>query len=113
MQKGLINQPGGRWKLELIGSRPQCTVTGTAGQVVVRAARHIDNSAWHMLQCRRQNGAVSLWIDGAQAVHKVGRTGRVANNASVRIGAKALSAGGGNDQYHGRLDSPFYKIDRR
>ena len=113
MQKGLINQPGGRWKLELIGSRPQCTVTGSAGQVVVRAARHIDNGTWHTLQCRRQNGAVSLWIDGAQAVQKVGRTGRVVNAARVRIGAKALSSGGGNDQYHGRLDSIFYKIDRR
>ena len=40
--------------------------------VVVRAARHIDTSAWHTLQCRRQNGAVSLWIDGAQAVEKSG-----------------------------------------
>jgi hypothetical protein len=112
MQKGLISQPGSRWKLELIGSRPQCTIRGSAGQLVVRATQHGDNATWHQLQCRRHNGVVSLWIDGTVAAQKTGRTGRVANNAPVRIGAKALASGGGDDQYHGRLDSLFYKIDR-
>ena len=113
LQKCLISQPGTRWKLELIGSRPQCTIRGSAGQLVVRATQHVDNATWHQLQCRRQNGVVSLWIDGAVAAQKTGRTGRVANSAPVRIGAKALASGGGNDQYHGRLDSVFLKIDRR
>ncbi len=113
MQKGLISQPGSRWKLELIGSRPQCTIRGSAGQLVVRASQHIDNATWHQLQCRRQDGVVSLWIDGTVAAQKTGRTGRVANSAPVRIGAKALASGGGNDQYHGRIDGLFYKIDRR
>ena len=112
MQKGLINQPGGRWKLELIGSHPQCTMSGSAGQLVVRTALHIDDGTWHRLQCRRENGVLSLWIDGVLNRQEAGPTGRIANNAPVRIGAKALALGG-NDQYHGRLDSVFYKIDRR
>ncbi len=112
MQKGRINQPGGRWKLELIGSHPQCTMSGSAGQLVVRTARHIDDGTWHRLQCRRENGVLSLWIDGVLNRQKAGPTGRIANNAPVRIGAKALALGG-NDQYHGRLDNVVYKIDRR
>lgn len=112
MQKGLINQRGGRWKLELIGAHPQCTMSGSAGQLVVRSARDINDGTWHRLQCRRENGVLSLWIDGVLDKQKAGPTGRIANNAPVRIGGKAL-ASGGNDQYHGRLDSVFYKIDRR
>jgi hypothetical protein len=113
MQKGLINQPGGRWKLELIGSHPQCTMSGSAGTLIVRSAIHIDDGTWHRLQCRRQQGVLSLWIDGALNRQKAGPTGRISNSAPIRIGAKALSTRGGNDQYHGRLDSLFYKIDRR
>ena len=113
MQKGLINQPGGRWKLELIGSHPQCTMSGSAGTLIVRSALHIDDGTWHRLQCRRQQGVLSLWIDGALNRQKAGPTGRISNSAPIRIGAKALSTRGGNDQYHGRLDSLFYKIDRR
>lgn len=113
MQKGLIHQAGGRWKLELIGSRPQCTVSGAKGTVVVRSTRRVDNAIWHTLQCRRANGAISLYIDGKVDASKVGPTGGISNNAPVRFGAKDLGKAGSDDQYHGRLDSMFLKIDRR
>lgn len=113
MQKGVISQPGGRWKLELIGSRPQCTITGRKGSVVVRSDRRVDNATWHTLMCRRLNGTISLFVDGNLDASKTAGTGRLSNNAPVRIGSKSVGSAGGNDQFHGRVDSVFLKIDRR
>jgi hypothetical protein len=113
MQKGVINQAGGRWKLELIGSHPQCTVTGRNGTVVVRSARRVDDAAWHTLQCRRQDGTISVIVDGTVDAAKAAPTGRLSNRAPVRIGSKNVGSAGDNDQFHGRIDSVFLKIDRR
>jgi len=113
MQKGLINQPGGRWKLELIGSRPQCTVTGRNGTVIVRADRRVDNATWHNLLCRRQDGTISISVDGKVEASRTAPTGGLNNRAPVRIGSKSVGRAGGNDQFHGAIDSIFLKIDRR
>ena len=113
MQKGLISQPGGRWKLELIGSRPQCTVTGRNGTVIVRADRRVDNARWHTLVCRRQDGTISISVDGRVEASRTAPTGGISNRAPVRIASKRVGRAGGNDQFHGTIDSIFLKIDRR
>lgn len=113
MQKGYINQSGGRWKLELIGTRPQCTVTGSAGTLVVRSDKRVDDDTWHFLRCRRTSGTLSLYIDGNRDQTATGPTGRISNTAPVKIGAKALGSAGGNDQYHGKIDNTYVTIDRR
>ena len=114
MQKGLINQPGGRWKLELIGSRPvhrhRCC---RAGRCPSRSA-HRQLRLAHVAvptpkRCRQ------LVDRRCPGVRPKGRAHRSLSPTTPRcgFGAKALRSGGGNDQYHGRLDSLFYKIDRR
>lgn len=113
MQKGVINQAGGRWKLELIGSHPQCTITGRDGTVVVRSDRRVDNATWHTLQCRRQDGTISLIVDGTVDASETAATGGLSNTAPIRIGTKNVGSAGDDDQFHGRIDSVFLKIDRR
>ena len=113
MQKGVISQPGGGGSSSWPGSRPQCTITGRKGSVVVRSDRRVDNATWHTLMCRRLNDTISLFVDGNLDASKTAGTGRLSNNAPVRIGSKSVGSAGGNDQFHGRVDSVFLKIDRR
>lgn len=113
VQKGLLSQPGGQWKLELIGARPRCVIVGSRGGVNIIASAPIDDAKWHQLECRRKGQTVTLWIDGVLRGTTVGKIGRIVNNAPVRIGGKAVGSASDNDQYHGDLDSVFLRVRTR
>ncbi len=113
IQKGLLKQRGGQWKLELVGSRPRCIIQGRAGKVEVSSTVSVDDGTWHSLQCARKGPTVTLRIDGVVVNQGTGRTGRIVNDAPVRLGGKGVAGSGGNDQYHGALDNVFVKIRRR
>lgn len=113
IQKGLINQRGGQWKLELVGARPRCVIQGRGGKVLVSASVPIDDGRWHTLECARVGRTVTLRIDGAVANQSTGFTGRIINDAPIRLGGKGVGANSGNDQYRGALDNVYVKIKRR
>ena len=113
IQKGLINQPGGQWKLELVGARPRCVIQGRGGKVLVSTSVAVDDGTWHTLECARVGRTVTLRIDGAVANQSTGSTGRITNDSPVRVGGKGVGANSGNDQYHGAVDNVYVKIKRR
>ena len=88
-------------------------MTGRKGTVVVRSDRRVDNATWHSLECRRQDGTISVIVDGTVDASETAPTGGISNRAPVRIGSKSVGSAGDNDQFHGRIDSVFLKIDRR
>lgn len=113
LQKGLVGQQGGQWKLELVGAKPRCVFRGVRGGVLIKATRPVDDNTWHRLECRRIGRTVTLRVDGAVVAKANAATGRIRNNAPVRVGGKAVGTASGNDQYHGDLDNVFYSIKRK
>lgn len=112
VQKGLAGQPRGQFKLELLGSRPRCVISGRAGRVSTPRGPSIADGRWHQLQCARRGRVVNVRVDGVTVAQATGPIGRVANSAPVRIGGKAVGPAADNDQYHGDLDSVFLRINR-
>jgi hypothetical protein len=110
VQKGLSNDPGGRFKLELIGARPRCVVreAWTGRRLPGRLDRR---RAWACGAVHR-GSVVTLQVDGDTVARADGPTVWLASSAPVRLGGKAAGAAGENDQYHGDLDSPFLRIYR-
>lgn len=113
LQKGLVGQRGGQWKLELVGAKPRCVFRGVRGGVIIKATRPVDDNTWHRLECRRIGRTVTLRVDGVVVAKANAATGRIRNNAPVRVGGKAVGKNSGNDQYRGDLDNVFYSIKRK
>ena len=112
VSKGLQNQRGGQYKLQLVGSRPRCTVAGGEGSVTTPLGPSLDDRRWHRVQCTRTSRVVSIQVDGSTRAQATGRIGRVVNTAPVLIGGKAVGPAGGNDQYHGDLDQVYLHVGR-
>lgn len=109
-QKGYHNQAGGQWKLQLDRGLPSCVVRGDVDRILVRGADSVTDGRWHRLVCwRTSEHGVRLFVDGKLVADKDAPTGRVANGAPLRIGAKKLGPGS-VDQFHGRLDVPYLYV---
>lgn len=109
-QKGYHKQAGGQWKIQLDQGLPSCVVRGDVDRILVRGADSVTDGRWHRLVCwRTSEHGVRLFVDGKLVADKDAPTGRVANGAPLRIGAKKLGPGS-VDQFHGRLDVPYLYI---
>lgn len=111
VQKGYYNQRGGQYKLQLAaGGVPVCVVFGSGGRVKAVAKRGVANGHWHRVACARTSNRVTVWIDGKRAGTGDGATGRIANDAPVKIAGKKTKPA--NKQFRGRVDNVYMRIVR-
>jgi hypothetical protein len=109
VQKGYYNQVGGQWKLQLAaGGVPVCVIHGDAGRVKAVARRGVANGTWHRVSCARTPSGVAVWIDGKRVGSANGVTGRIGNDAPVKIGGKKINPA--NKQFHGRVDNVYLRL---
>jgi hypothetical protein len=121
MQKGLYNDPGGQWKLQVDTppgepGHPSCSmgfvVDGIVEHVYVEAfGVDVADERWHRVVCHKKaDNRVYVIVDGVQKNSKPVPEGAVIDNdAPVRVGAKHLSSKD-NDQFHGALNNPFFRL---
>jgi hypothetical protein len=111
VQKGRFGTDGGQWKLQVDNraGQPSCVVRSGATALVVRSSVSVADSAWHRVTCRRDPRGVSIRVDET-VDRKTGRTGSVSSQWPIRIGSPGV--GDGDDQFHGRIDDVFIRIDR-
>ena len=110
VQKGRFGTAGGLWKLQVDSDagEPSCVVRSGTELLMVRSSISISDSAWHFVVCRRDGEGLSIHVD--DTVDRVpGRTGSVSNQWPVRVGSPGV--GDQDDQFHGRLDDVFLRID--
>jgi hypothetical protein len=123
VQKGLFDDPGGQWKLQVDSppggpGRPSCSVRGVvdggpAERVHVEAWKaDVADGGWHRVVCRRtEDDRLSIFVDGAEENSKpFPQEAGIRNDAPVTVGAKHLE-GDNNDQFHGALNRVFFRID--
>lgn len=111
VQQGRFATDGGQWKLQVDNDagEPSCVVRSGSDVLVVRSRVSVADSAWHHVWCRRDEQGVSIRVDGIED-RKDGRTGSVSNAWPVRIGSPGV--GDHDDQFHGRIDDVFLRIER-
>ncbi len=123
VQKGLFDDPGGQWKLQVDSppgapSQPSCSVRGVvdgepAPPVHVEAWKaDVADGRWHRVVCRRtEDDRLAIFVDGAEENSRPFPQGAgIRNDAPVTVGAKHLE-GDDNDQFHGALNRVFFRID--
>jgi Laminin G domain len=116
IRKGTASKHHGYFKIEIVPSRTRtearvfCQVKGHGGTVgIMKAPREpLNDGGWHTITCTREDRHVDLAVDGAHWT-KRGRTGWLANEAPLTIGAKLNPL---EDQYIGRLDQASIQIGR-
>lgn len=110
MQKGRYGTSGGLWKLQVDtdAGKPSCVVRSGTEELIVRSSVSISDSAWHFVVCRRDEQGLSIHVDDT-VDREHGRTGSVSNEWPVRIGSPGV--GDDDDQFHGRVDDVFLRID--
>ena len=122
VQKGLYNDPGGQWKLQVHTppgnpGHPSCSVRGVidgrlATPVSVEASRvDVADGRWHQVVCRKTaDNRLHVIVDGVRRNSKLVPYGAVIkNDAPVAVGAKHLNDN--NDQFHGALNNVFFRLD--
>ena len=122
VQKGLYNDPGGQWKLQVDSppgnpGRPSCSVRGVvdgelAEPVFVKASGvDVADGRWHRVVCHRTaDDRLAIVVDGMWENSKPVPSGMdIGNDAPVNVGAKHLNSDG-NDQFHGSLSRVFFRL---
>ena len=116
IQKGLYNQSGGQWKLQVDGSPglPSCILSGTRSdgslqRSAVRSSVTVADGAWHRVVCRRTSSSLSIIIDGVVRGSTGASAVRLSSSAPVTVGAKAVDSRD-NDQFHGVVDDVFMRL---
>jgi len=116
LQKGLYNQNGGQWKLQVDGDpgHPSCILSGTLSdgtfkRTKVRSTVTVADGSWHQVTCRRTSGSVSILVDGVTRGSASAAPVKVSSSAPVTIGAKAVKPKN-NDQFFGVLDNVFMRL---
>ena len=127
VQKGLIDTPGGQWKLQIDSTarpaRPACFVR-EGGARITATAQGVDvaDNLWHSIECKKDADSLSIWIDDVQRGSKTLSGISVSTTRPVTVGAKWLpgdpdpnnpqqTLGPINDQFHGALDNVFFSLD--
>jgi PKD repeat protein len=118
VQKGLFEQVGGQWKLQVdkyLGL-PSCVVSGRVpGQtvdrrIVLKASVGVADGVWHRVVCRRTAASgLQIFIDGVLRGSVRMQVVNLASDAPLTIGAKAVE-GSDNDQFLGVLDDVFMTV---
>ncbi len=123
VQKGLHNDPGGQWKLQVDSppgslGHPSCSVRGVldeelAEPISVKASEvDVADGGWHRVVCRRTaDNRLAIVVDGVWDNSKPVPSGMdIGNGAPVSVGAKHLNSDD-NDQFHGALSRVFFRLD--
>ena len=123
VQKGLFDDPGGQWKLQVDSApgapgQPSCSARGvldgeSAAHVHVEAWKaDVADGRWHRVVCRRtEDDRLAIFVDGAEENSRPFPPGAgIRNDAPLTVGAKHLE-GDDNDQFHGILDRVFFRLD--
>jgi hypothetical protein len=112
IRKGLGDTSGGHWKIEIIPTSNgqqtvgSCKMKGSAGATEVKGAPYtLDDGAWHEITCSKDDGEVTLTVDGTSYISD-DVIGSIANSAPLTIGAKNI----GGDWYDGDMDDVSYQI---
>ena len=101
LRKGEAGTAGGDYKVEIMSTGAlHCLFRGSSGRVEVYASPDLADGQWHTVTCTRTSSSVKATVDG-RSVTKTGKTGTIANVASLYVGAKLP---GGDDQFVGDLD---------
>ena len=100
VRKGYYSTAGGEFKVELMPSgRASCGFKGSSGYAQLEAGpRNLNNGAWHMVSCIKENSSIQLRVDG-QSFTKRATVGSISNSRPVIIGAYP-----GSEYFHGLLD---------
>ena len=116
MQKGLYNESGGQWKLQVDGSpgRPSCILSGrrTDGvfqRTIAKSSVSVADGAWHQVTCRRTSGTLAILVDGVVRGSATASRVTTSSAAPVTIGAKAVKPYD-NDQFSGTVDELFMRL---
>lgn len=115
LQKGLHDDPGGQWKLQVDGreGRPSCVVSsrgdGSHQRASVKSSVSIADGQWHSVECARTPAAVLVVIDGIVRGETAVSPMALSNTAPVRVGGKYITDDD-NDQFHGLLDDVFVRV---
>ncbi len=110
MQKGRFATEGGLWKLQVDSEEglPSCVFRSGEDLVKVRSTVSIADSEWHRVKCRRDATGVTISVD--DVTDRVdGPAESVDNDWPIRIGSPGV--GDLDDQFHGRVDDVFLRID--
>ncbi|NUR93634.1 MAG: hypothetical protein HOV67_00090 [Kribbellaceae bacterium] len=114
VQKGFSTQ-GTQFKLQVdhLGGLASCVVAGpVAGLNRIYVAQwniSVADGTWHKLDCVRQLGNLSLFVDGqSRASVAVPATLSIVNADPLRLGGKGI--GPWNDQFHGELDDVYVTV---
>lgn len=110
VQRGRFDTGGGQWKLQIDGlaGRPSCVVRAGEDALIVRSKTSVADSAWHRVSCRRDATGIEIDVDG-EVARTDGSTGSVSTEWPLRIGSPGV--GDQDDQFHGRIDDVFVKIE--
>ena len=116
LQKGLFNQVGGQWKLQVDGGagHPSCILSGTrpdgtSQRTTLVSTTSIANGRWHQVTCRRTATDVTIVTDGVVTGTAAATAVNVSSSAPVTVGAKSVKAQN-NDQFFGILDDVFMRV---
>jgi hypothetical protein len=123
VQKGLFEDPGGQWKLQVDNrsgetGQASCSVRGVidgelARPVYVEAwEADVADGRWHRVVCRRTaDDRLAIIVDGVRENSRPFPVGAsISNDAPVTVGAKRVDIAD-NDQFHGTLNRVFFRLD--
>jgi hypothetical protein len=89
------------WKIEVMqGGKARCFGHGDGGAKSVYSSSALSTGTWHSIVCTYKTTGLTIAVDGKQR-SATAKIGRIANSAKLSIAAKA---GGGGDQYSGKMD---------
>lgn len=114
LQRGLAADPS-QYKLQVDHGKPSCTVTGSAGRLLVKGER-LEDGTWYRLACLLDDGELTLVVtdlsaDTSADFVEAGTVGTVefADDVPIAIGRKVGPGGAGinkqPDQFNGTMDS--------
>jgi hypothetical protein len=105
IRRGVFATQGGEYKMEYYGSgRASCGFNGSHDYAELVARPRLDDGHWHSIRCVKTQSRIKAIVDGRKFTRRV-RIGKIANDASVVIGARP-----GSDWYRGALDQASIKI---
>ena len=106
LQKGFAAE-GSQYKLQIDGraGQPSCVLVGEDARTIhlAVAGAGVADGRWHRIECRRDQRALTVLVDGtARTRTPIPPALRIDNAESLNIGGK--SAHVHNDQFHGAVD---------
>jgi hypothetical protein len=120
LQRGLAADPT-QFKLQMDAGRPACTVTGTGGRLMAKAAKRLSADAWFRLRCERSADGLTLTVSPVaggepEIVVVQGSAGSVDFAADIpfsigrKVAPDALPIVTQPDQFNGTIDNVWASL---